>query len=398
MAAGFVIASGAGNLALEGGLADAISEIRVEQELSKATKFAVRFEEDICDGQQRALSATSLSPGEMISVLVPDEKKHETICLVRGPITKIKSSSVLGGPGSWLEVHGEDRRIEMDRTSVSAVWTGTATDVASAIFALHEFTPDVKPSQDITFADGDRALNQSSPDLRVVNDLARRLGYEFWVTYTVEEGEGATAFMIIENGAFRPSPDYPTAGPAAAAAAAPPTLAQLAGSGDETVLQLNVPADACRNLRSFDIDVDVEKATAALIAGVNDRSGAHDDDQPASAQPPVDADAVDAAATLQRFGVHRTINAPGAGSAADRASETRATLAAEGWFITARASTSAHLLATVVQPHEIVRVEGSGFLHAGLYQVSKVLHVINPWGHLMDLTLRRNALPDPSNA
>jgi hypothetical protein len=390
MPTGFVIASTAGNQALEARLADLVAEVRVEQELSKATKYAIRFEEDICEGQPQALSATSLRPGEMLSVLVPDEKTGDTVCLVRGPITKLKSSSVLGGPGSWLEVHGEDRRIEMDRTSVSAVWTGSATDVASAILALHEYIPDVKSSSEIMFEEGTRSLNQSSPDLRVVDDLARRLGYEFWVTYTVEAGVGATSFMIVETAVFKPSPDYGSA----AGAPSPPTLASLTGASDETVLRLNVPDDACRNIRSFDLDVDVEKATAALIAGVDDRSGEEDDDEPASPQPSVD----DAAqATLDRYHVGRTINPPGAGSAAERAPETRSTLADEGWFITATASTTSHLLPGVLQPHEIVKVEGSGFAHSGRYQVAKVLHVINPWGHLMDLTLRRNALPEPAN-
>lgn len=387
MPAGFVIASTTDNLALEARLADLVAEVRVEQELSKATKYAIRFEEDICEGQPQALSATSLRPGEMLSVLVPDDKTGDTICLVRGPITRLKSSSVLGGPGSWLEVHGEDRRLEMDRTSVSAVWTGSATDVASAILALHKYVPDVKSSSEIIFAESTKTYNQSSPDLRVVNELARRLGYEFWVTYTVEAGVGAASFTIVETAVFKPSPDYGSA----AGGPSPPTLASLLGASDETVLRLNVPNDPCRNIRSFDLDVDVEKATAALIAGIDDRSGEQDDDEPASPQPSVD----DAAqATLDRYHVGRRINSAGAGSAADRAAETRSTLADEGWFITATASTSSHLLPGVLQPHEIVSVEGTGFAHSGRYQVSKVLHVINPWGHLMDLTLRRNALPE----
>ncbi len=387
MAAGFVIASGAGNLALEAKLAEAVVEIRVEQELSKATRFAIRFEDDLCKGQPKVLSATSLKPGEMLSVLVPDEKADGTVCLVRGPITKLKSSSVLGGPGSWLEVHGEDRRIEMDRNSVTAVWTGKATDVASAILTLHQYTPDVEPNDEITFTEGEDALNQSSPDLRVINDLARRLGMEFWVTYKAQAGAGATSFTITETAKFRNSPDYSSVMPGPV----PPTVAELTGDDTEIVLRLNVADRPCGNLRSFDLEVDVEKATTALIAGIDGRSGEKDDDEPISAQPSVDDSAQ---ATLNRYHVGRTINPPGAGSAAQRASEVRATLAAEGWFVTATASTTAHQLKAVLQPHELVRVEGTGFAHSGRYQVSKVLHVINPWAHLMDLTLRRNALPE----
>jgi len=82
-----------------------------------------------------------------------------------------------------------------------------------------------------------------------------------------------------------------------------------------------------------------------------------------------------------------------AGSSAEQTSQAQATLADEGWFVTAAASTSAHLLPGVVQSHDIVAVEGNGFRHSGRYHVSKVVHVVNAWGHLMDLTLRRNALP-----
>lgn len=389
MAAGFVIASGAGNLALEAGLSDLVAEIRVEQELSKATRYAVRFEEDLCDGQPKALSATALRAGEMISILVPDEEKGETVCLVRGPITKVKSSSVLGGPGSWLEVHGEDRRIEMDRATVTAKWTGRATDVASAVLALHDYLPEAKASDALVF-DEARSLNQSATDLGLVNDLARRLGYEFWVSYTVEPGAGATAFMIIESALFQPSPDYG----GGAMPAGPPTLDQLIGGEDEPVLRLNVADDRCRNISAFNIDIDVEKATAALLAGVDDRSGSEDDDAPTSPRPTVDDEAQ---STLSIYSVGRTINPAGAGSAAERATETQAMLAEEGWFVTATASTSAHLLRRVLQPHALVRVEGSGFAHSGRYQVAKVLHVITAWGHLMDLTLRRNALPEAAN-
>ncbi|MBV8686504.1 MAG: hypothetical protein JOZ90_04190 [Alphaproteobacteria bacterium] len=392
MPGGFVIAHTAANTPLDTTLADAVAEIRVEQELSKATKYAVRFEEDICQGRPTALSAQSLQPGEILAVLVKDEH-DQSVCLVRGPITKLKSSSVLGGPGSWLEVHGEDRRIEMDRTAVTSAWAGTATNIVSAILQNHHFALDVRDSDAITFEDGTRSLNQSSPDLRVVNDLARRLNYEFWITYTVAARASTTAnFDITETAAFKPSPDY--GGPGGVEFPSPaPTLDMLTGTG-EKVLRLNVPEGQCRNIRSFDLDVDVEKATAALIHGINDRSGEDDEHEAAVEQPPVDPEGQEAQATLARFHVTRTINHPGAGSAEDRGADASATLASESWFITARASTSAHLFPGVVQAHEIVRVEGTGFVHSGRYQVSKVLHVVNAWGHLMDLTLRRNALPE----
>src|SRR5207248_8092523 len=132
MACGFQVTSG--DQPLSPALMEAIAEIRIEQELSKATKFGIRFEDDLCSGNPKAISEPSLKAGKLITVLVPgeiDSAKGNTssICLVRGPITKRKSSVVLGGPASWLEIHGEDRRVEMDRETKASKWTGKAPEI-----------------------------------------------------------------------------------------------------------------------------------------------------------------------------------------------------------------------------------------------------------------------------
>ena len=75
MAYGFVVTHGTGNSRLDDVLHRAIAEVRVEQDLSRPTKFAVRFEEDICEGERSVLGASAIAPGEVLSVLVPDEHK-----------------------------------------------------------------------------------------------------------------------------------------------------------------------------------------------------------------------------------------------------------------------------------------------------------------------------------
>lgn len=409
MSYGFKITFGEGNEPLGADLMEAIAEVRIEQDLSKPTKFAIRFEDDLCDGKPKALSSPSLKPGGMIAVLVPEEldpKKanKSLICLVRGPITKQKSSAVLGGPGSWLEVHGEDRRIEMDRESKTATWTGKASEIVDAIFSTHKFQTDVKSSDAVEFTEGAKTLNQSSADLKVVEDLGRQLGYEFWLTYKVSSQ--GKAYKIDETANFKPSPDFSSSGGgggllgaaagALAGAAAAMGIDQLLGKPAKT-LKLSIADKDCSNLSAFDLDVDVERATAAMLDGIDDKSGDADDNEAKDDQPKVDPKAKDDVKKFQS-GATRTIKATGAGSAADRASEAKAMVADDGWFITATASASAYKLPGVVQPHEIVSVEGTGFAHNGKYQVSKVLHVINGWGHLMDMTLRRNALPGNLNA
>ncbi len=408
MSYGFMVTFGESNDPLAADLMEAIAEVRIEQDLSKPTKFGIRFEDDLCDGKPKVLSAPALKPGGMISVLVPEEidpKKSNKalICLVRGPITKLKSSAVLGGPGSWLEVHGEDRRVEMSRETKNAVWTGKAPEIADAIFSDYKFQSDVKSSDAVEFTEGAKTLNQSSADLKVIEDLGRQLGYEFWLTYKVNSQ--GKAYKIDETANFKPSPDFSADGGggllgaiagAAAAAASAIGIDQLAGKPAK-VLKLSVADRDCSNLTAFDLDVDVERATAAMLDGIDDKSGDADDNEAKDEQPKVDPKTKDDVKTFQG-GATRTIKATGAGSAADRASEAKAMVADDGWFITATASASAFKLPGVVQPHEIVTVEGTGFAHSGKYQVSKVLHVINGWGHLMDMTLRRNALPGNANA
>ncbi|MFI0848335.1 hypothetical protein [Mesorhizobium sp. IMUNJ 23232] len=390
MGYGFQLVSGDDNEAIDSALMDSITEVRVEEELSKATRFAVRFDEDLCEGEPKTLQATALKPGQMLGVIVwnSEEQPH---CLVRGPITKTKSSAVVGGAGSWLEVHGEDRRLEMDRQTVHAAWEGLASDIVGALLTNHGFEPTTAATTR-PFDKAQNTLNQSNSDLKLIEDLARKNNYEFWVTYEVSAPSlFQTGYEIIETAHFEPSPPRP----AGLAAALPFTLDDLVGGASGPTIRIHTPVDKCPNTTSFEIDVDAERATAALIAAVNTRTGDVEETEAADEQPETDPGALRVA---DAFGVKRTISEPGAGTAEDRRAEQEAVLTEEGWFITAKVSTSSHLLPGILSSHQIVSVEGSGFLHAGKYQVAKVVHVINAWGHLMDATLRRNALPEALNA
>jgi hypothetical protein len=55
------------------------------------------------------------------------------ICLARGPITEREWSVMLGGPGSWFEIRGRDRRIQMDRQCKKRFWTGLESAAAATI-------------------------------------------------------------------------------------------------------------------------------------------------------------------------------------------------------------------------------------------------------------------------
>lgn len=399
MARGFVIATTTappGTAVPVTALAEEIDklvvEVRVEQDMSRPTKFAVRFEEDICDGERQVLSAQAIRLGTVVAVLVPDQD-DSLVCLVAGQVTKLKSSSVTGGPGSWLEIHGEDLRARMGRVAEQAKWTGTAAEIAQSVFALHADNCDVKACDTPRFSDSEDepAHNQSGTDLQLLENLARMLGYEFWYTYTASAGAPLN-YTITPTAQFKPSPDYGTSG---SAISLPPPPIDLLGGSSPKVLRLDVPNNCCRNITSFRLDVDVERASMSIAAGVNSATGEAEESEVSDPRDPVDAAATE---RLDDFGCTRSIISPAEGAAAPREAINRSVLAEQGWFVTAAASTSAHLLPGVVQAHEVVAVEGNGFQHSGRYHVSKVIHVINAWGHLMDLSLRRNALPGARHA
>ena len=390
MGFGFQIVTGDANEPIGEQLIEAVTEVRVEEELSKPTRYAIRFDDDICEGQPTVLSATALQPGQMLGVIVWDSESLPR-CLVRGPVTKVKSSAVTGGPGSWLEVHGEDRRVVMDRQAVNAAWEGLASDIAGAVLSQYAYEPLTAPTTQ-PYDRADHTLNQNGSDLKLIEELARGNNYEFWITYdAAAPGLGGSGYSVVETAHFEPSPPRP----AGLAAAAPFTLDDLIGGESGPVLRIHTAADQCPNTTAFDIEVDAERGTEALISAVNVTTGETEDTTATDEQPETDPGALRLA---DAFNVRRTINQPAAGTAEARRTSQQSVITDEGWFITAKASTSSHLLPGVLNAHQIVKVEGAGFLHAGKYQVAKVVHVINGWGHLMDATLRRNALPENLNA
>ena len=130
MGFGALIALGDGNAPLAADLAGCIAEVRVEQTLDGPAQFAVRFLDDIEDGRLRLASDDRLKVETIVTMAVEIGELLEV--LVRGPITEHRSQMTIGGPGSWFEVHGLDRRDLFDRICVQAAWTGAGVGRGAA--------------------------------------------------------------------------------------------------------------------------------------------------------------------------------------------------------------------------------------------------------------------------
>ncbi|MGD1875868.1 MAG: hypothetical protein ACFB13_00030 [Kiloniellaceae bacterium] len=377
MGFGATITTGDANAPLRPELAQWLVEARVEQELSKPTRFAVRFEDDICGDQPAVAGAPELRPNTVIAIIAP--AGNQRYCLVRGRITQVKCSTRFGGQGSWLEIHGEDRRVEMDRVCVQAAWTGRASDAASQILAAYGFTPEVEQTTTVYAEDGN-TLSQRDTDLGFLEKIASENSMELWVAYEVSGGDTplSTAVSVAETAKLQTSPS-PGANPG------PPLPPVLVPSGTPTI-RVNVSGDDCPNVTSFNAEVDSERPNAARGATVNARDGQVDDAGGESVQPPID----DGAGLVQIDGVERTICVASPGDSEEQRRRQQAALTEASWFVEATASTTAHMLNGVLAPHEVVAVTGAGAQLSGAYQVKEVTHVVNASDHFMDVKLRSN--------
>lgn len=390
MGFGAIITSGDNNTLLADSLVDCITEVRVEQFLDEPTQFAIRFQEDITDGEPRIMKAPELQCEQMLAIAV--QVNDALRCLVRGPITDVKCSVTLGGPGSWYEVRGQDRRIELDRQCIRRAWTGRASEASTAILSQFFDAADVQETNLIYGSprsgsnQATQTLNQRSTDAAFLHQVARQNNLNCWLDYACEldllDPQGMT-LKITETAHLKPSPPRPNG---ATAEAAPTDLVQLVPTV-AVKLRVNVAPDACRNVTAFDLDVNAEQPNQFAGTAINDRDLKEDTTQATDPQPAIRPDGQ----TLTASQAQRDVCITTAGNQTEMQNKAEAALTEAGWYVNATASTTAFMLGGVLFPHDVIEVEGLGSVHSGPYQVESVTHVINAADHYMDLQLRRNA-------
>jgi hypothetical protein len=385
MGFGAIIATGTGNTPLGDDLAECLIEVRIEQTLDEPTRFGIRVREDISDGQPMAARAPELQVEQMITIAVQLED-DTMLCLVRGLITDTQAQYTLGGPGSWYEVHGSDRRIEFGRQSFQHAWEGRASDAARTIISGYGFEPDIQDTNR-NYSAATETLNQRGTDLDFLKTIARESGFFFWLSYDLA-AQGLPSpggqLSVTENAHFRTSP-FRSLGPGGV----PPAIAglQLAPTG---ALQIRAGADNSdcgNNVTAFSVSEDVERPNAATVTAVDTRSVSSDN---TSASNPDSSLAQGSQALTDVTGLQRT-SVTAAGNAEDVRGRAEAALSDSGWFVTATASTTAHMLKGVLQPHDVVEVVGIGPQHSIPFRIKKVTHVITPSDHYMDVELQSNS-------
>lgn len=379
-----LIASGTDNRIFSEDLLACLIEVRVEQTLDQPTRFAVRFQDDIQDGKLVKAGLSELKVGQILTIMV-DKGEDKYACLCRGPILAHESEMTLGGPGSSLTVIGPDRRDELAREIREQNWPGRASEVAQLLLGDTYPLSCVDPTDEVYDLLGN-TLPQRDNDLEFLTKLGADHGYHFWISYSGTGETPAGLLTVIETANWKASPPLQDSAPLGL----PPILPL---SDSSVTLRYNVPQADCPNLTAFTLATDGARPSSVSTSTQNLTDGGDD---------PVEV--TDQAAPMGGTGEGLAARAPARqmtpqpqGNMQDSRRRNAAALRDAGFFVSATLSTTRHMLKDLLEPHQVVAVEGIGGANGKTpFRVSSVTHVINGINHFMDAEIETNVqLPDP---
>ena len=205
------------------------TRVEITERLGQPTLYSLEYAVSPAAGDLTWLSDDRLSPGTTLSARVPSPDGE--VCLVKGPVTGQRIHLIHGGAGSTLEVYGADSSVTLDREAkIAAHLEVTDSDLASQLLSSHGLLPDVA-STTTRYSETGRPLVQRETDLTLLQRLARRNGFLFWVDCDASSG--------IETGHFK--------------------RLDLGGSASLNLSINQSPA----NLETLDIRWDAERPTSA---------------------------------------------------------------------------------------------------------------------------------------
>lgn len=328
-----------------------VTRVEVHERLGAMTTYRLRFKVDVMEGDLRWLTDERLGPGSELAVVAGVE---EPAYLVRGPVYGQQIHLTHGVAGSWVDVDGADRCIEMDRESKVVTWSDvTDSDAAAAILAQYGFSPDVEKT-DAGHYENKHVLMQRESDLQFLQKLARRNGFYLWIT----------SDETADTAHFVPPP--------------------LSGEPDATLI-INLD-DA--NLEAMDLAWDVERPTSVVGQQLDLNSKSNLDGAVRDTPTTLLGNRGLGEVTSDPRSVH--VAAP-VDDTGDLQARGKGALTEAGWFIRATCRTSLNKLGRLVRAHTLVEVQGAGSRHSGRYLVAEVHHTLDVAAHTMDIVLFRNA-------
>lgn len=327
--------------------------IEVYECVGRPTEYILSYSTDIADGDFPELTAASLGPDSVLSVIA--EVGDTQDCLVKGPVFAQSIKILHGGEGSSVLVQGADTRIKMDRESKAKVYTeGTDSDAVSTVLSPYGFTADVADTQG-QYSEDTHSLVQRETDLEFVDRLARQNGFLFWIT---------TDTSGTETAHFKQP-----------------------GLDGDAAAQLLINQDQDTSINSLTIDWNIQTASSTTVKQVDLSSG--DDLDGSEAQSSLKSLGSNALADILTDVSKRHLAAP-ADDTGTLMGYSDGLLLDSTFFITAKCETTTTAAQKILRSHTLIEIVGAGSRHSGVYFCTAVRHKISETEHLMDLTLHRN--------
>ncbi len=262
-------------------------------------------------------------------------------------------------PGeSQLEVVAMDATVLMNLEEKVRPWPDMAdSDIASAIFSEHGLKPQVEQTRP-SRQEVDTTVMQRGTDIQLLQQLARRSGYECFVE--VEPGSGTTV------GHFH-SPRLDTTAQGV----------------------LNVNLGAATNVDSFAARNDLIGPLAAKVTGLDVATRS---DQPAQvarvSQPTLGKTSTSPNDRPRQVLLANT----GLAETGELQTLAQAVVNRSAWSISATGELNTVAYGRILRAKRPLMVRGAGPAFSGMYYVEKVLHSFTENGHSQHFSLRRNAL------
>lgn len=361
MTAGFALLAGG---APADDLIGAMQSLEVEENADAPGAFALTLPLSALDGELDWVGDPRLAPLAPIAVIArgadgPDE------CVFDGYVLAHKVKVAPGVVDSHVRVWGQDASWLMNMTERQREWVDVSdATVASSIFGDYGIAPGPDNSSDDTplHAEAGHSLMQHGTDAQFLRQLARRSGRLFRVTNADAPDARIGIFA-------RP---------------------QLAGT---PVVSLNVADVINANVSEVEISWDVMRPTAV-------RGG----QALLTATDPATASASDALAPLGARSLADFAGQPAealGGAIVDDAGElllrAQALLVNAGFFVRCTGKADVARLGAVLRVGTLVSVDTLGSVHAGIYYVWSVRHMLTAQRHEMQFELVRNAVgPAPA--
>jgi hypothetical protein len=334
-------------------LSTSAASVEVYERMGETTTYTIRYPIDIADGDLPFLRDSRVGPGSELGIFA--EAGKGAACLVKGPVYGQQIRLVHGGAGSYCDLQGADTSIAMDRETRAAQWSDvTDSDAVSTILSRYGYTADVESTK-ASHAEAKHTLVQRESDLRFVRRLARRNGFQFWITC---DGDGK------ETAHFRrPKVD--------------------GQSAHDLKLNLDSPS-----VEVVELSWDVERPTSVVGAqlDVHEKS----DIDGAVAQSPLGAMAARRLSAVAE-GTRSVHVAALADDAGDLRRRGEGALCEADFFVRASCRTTVNAVGAVARACTIVNLRGAGKRHSGNYLVAGVRHVFDSIAHRMEIELIRNA-------